>query len=145
MACIGLDNPKTSINVGHVLRAASVFGVRLVAVSGKRYRPSPTDTPRAFRYIPLLHTEDLHQVIPFGCVPVAVELISGAVPLPSYQHPPRAFYVFGQEDGTLGQRVLSWCRDVVYVPGNGCLNLAACVNVVLYDRSLKEREVQDER
>jgi tRNA(Leu) C34 or U34 (ribose-2'-O)-methylase TrmL len=37
----------------------------------------------------------------------------------------------------LGERVLSWCRDVVYIPTNGCLNLAACVNVVLYDRQSK--------
>lgn len=45
--------------------------------------------------------------------------------------------IFGPEDGTLGERVLSWCRDVVYVPTDRCMNLAATVNVILYDRAAK--------
>jgi tRNA C32,U32 (ribose-2'-O)-methylase TrmJ len=90
-----------------------------------------------YRHLPLLQVADLHEVIPFDCVPVAVELVDRATPLTEYKHPERAFYVFGAEDATLGERVLSWCRDVVYIPTNGCLNLAACVNVVLYDRQSK--------
>ena len=46
-------------------------------------------------------------------------------------------YVFGPEDGTLGKRVTDWCRDVVYVPTNYCMNLAATANVILYDRMSK--------
>ena len=34
--------------------------------------------------------------------------------------------------------VLAWCRDVVYVPTRYCMNLAATVNVVLYDRASKQ-------
>ena len=71
-------------------------------------------------------------------MPVAVDIIEGAIPLPEYKHPERAFYIFGAEDATLGKRVLGWCRDVVYIPSNGCMNLAATVNVVLYDRLAKE-------
>lgn len=137
LCCIGLDNPKTSINVGAVLRAAGVFRANLVAITGRRYQCAPTDTMKFYRHLPLLQVNDLHKVVPFDCVPVAVELTSRAVSLTTYQHPVRAFYVFGAEDATLGERVLSWCRDVVYIPSNGCLNLAACVNVVLYDRLCK--------
>ena len=135
--CVGLDNPKNSINVGSVLRAASVFDACMVAISGKRYSRAPTDTVKAYRHMPLLRVDDLYTVVPFDCVPVAVELRRHAIPLTHYVHPERAFYVFGAEDATLGSRVLSWCRDVVYIPSNGCLNLAACVNVVLYDRMCK--------
>jgi len=136
-SCIGLDNPKTDVNVGAVLRAAGVFRADMVAISGHRYGRAPTDTMKFYRHLPLLQVEDLHEVIPFDCVPVAVELVDRATPLNEYKHPERAFYVFGAEDATLGERVLSWCRDVVYIPTNGCLNLAACVNVVLYDRLSK--------
>src|SRR5690606_30290164 len=73
------------------------------------------------------------------CVPVAVDLLEGATPLCEYTHPERAFYIFGPEDGTLGKAVTSWCRDVVYIPTNYCMNLAATVNVVLYDRLAKQR------
>ena len=143
-ACVGLDNPKNPINVGSVLRAAGIFGVSLVAVSGNRipfkYHRAPTDTMKHYRHLPLIKTDDLHSVIPFDCVPVAVDLIDGAISLPDYVHPERAFYIFGAEDNTLGQRVTNWCRDIVYIPTNGCMNLAACVNVVLYDRLFKRKQ-----
>lgn len=42
-------------------------------------------------------------------------------------------------DGQLWQRLMDQQgRDVVYVPTNGCMNLAATVNVVLYDRAAKQ-------
>ena len=142
-AAIGLDNPKTPANMGSVLRAAGCYQAAMVAFGGPR--PSRlratkclTDTQKAYRHIPTLWTEDLHSVIPVDCVPVAVDLIEGAISLIEYKHPERAFYVFGAEDATLGSRVTDWCRDVIYVPTNYCMNLAASVNVVLYDRLSKQ-------
>lgn len=137
MLTIGLHNPKNEINVGHVLRAADAFGASMVAITGNRVR-SATNVSSAERHIPVIRGNDLHELIPFGCVPVAVELIVGAIDLRSFIHPRNAFYVFGAEDATLGKKVLSWCKFVVYVPTKICLNLSACVNVVLYDRLAKE-------
>ena len=131
-------SPKDSHNVGSVLRAAGCFNVALVAVTGHRYRAARTDTSKAHRHCPLLHVADLREAVPFNCVLVAVEMLDVARPLNRYTHPERAFYIFGPEDGTLGHDVTSWCRDVVSVPSNGCLNLAATVNVVLYDRLAKQ-------
>lgn len=136
-ACVGLDNPKTPENIGSALRAVGVYGAAMIAASGARYKRACTDTRAQHRHTPFLQVENLRDVIPFDCVPVAVDLIEGATPLTEYQHPERAFYIFGPEDGTLGERIISWCRDVVYVPTNGCMNLAATVNVVLYDRLSK--------
>ena len=109
----------------------------MVAISGQRMRRVPTDVKKQWRHMPVIETHDLGLVIPYDCVPVAVDLIPGARSLVGYAHPERAFYVFGAEDGTLGKRVLSWCRDVIYVPTDLCMNLAATVNVVLYDRAAK--------
>jgi len=135
---VGLDNPKTDANIGSALRACDVFGASFLAASGKRYKKHSTDTMCGYRHMPLLQIDDLRKVIPYDCVPVAVELLDDAIPLQDYKHPERAFYVFGAEDATLGQRVLSWCRDVIVVPTPRCLNLAATVNVVLYDRIAKQ-------
>ena len=134
---IGLDNPKNKINVGSALRAAGVYGAAFVAASGKRCGKSPTDTMKHYRHLPLMRINSLKDIIPYDCVPVAVDLIEGAIPLPEYKHPERAFYIFGAEDATLGERTISWCRDVIYIPTDGCMNLAATVNVVLYDRMVK--------
>lgn len=142
-SCVGLTNPKTNINIGSVLRACSVYEARMLAISGRRYSTAPTDTMKAYRHIPMIHSDNLRSVIPYDCVPVAVDLIEGAIPLPEYEHPERAFYVFGPEDGTLGAATTGWCRDVIYIPTNGCMNLAACVNVVLYDRLAKQERIKD--
>ena len=137
-ACIGLDNPKINANIGGVLRAAEIFNARFVAISGHRYKKASTDTFKHIRHLPLLQVDDLRMIIPYDCIPIAVELKDDAKSIHEFEHPERAFYIFGGEDATLGERILSWCREVIYVPSNGCLNLAACVNVVLYDRSYKE-------
>lgn len=135
-AAIGLLQPKSNINVGSALRAAGCFEAQLIVIEGERYRRAPSDTTQQYRHLPLIHGS-LRECIPFDCIPVAVDLVEGARCLHSYTHPERAFYIFGPEDGTLGQNILSWCRDTIYIPSAGCLNLAAAVNVVLYDRQKK--------
>ena len=137
-AAIGLVSPKTHINVGSTLRAAGIYGAAFVATTGCRYKRAATDTMKHYRHMPLLHTvTDLKSIVPFDCVPVAVDLIPAATPLPEFIHPERAFYIFGPEDGTLGKKTTDWCAHKIYIPSNGCMNLAATVNVVLYDRMSK--------
>jgi tRNA(Leu) C34 or U34 (ribose-2'-O)-methylase TrmL len=132
-----LYQPKNPANVGSVLRAAQCYGVALVAKTGQRYHSASTDTTSAYRHLPLLQVADIFDAVPFDCVPVAIDLLDGARSLVTYTHPERAFYIFGPEDGTLGKAITDRCRDRVFVPTNRCMNLAACVNVVLYDRMAK--------
>jgi len=144
LASIGLINPKSAENVGSILRAAGCFGVSSVFFTGNRYRYAKafrTDTQNNADKIPTIGVEDLRQVVPQGATCVAVELVEGATPLPHYQHPQNAFYVFGPEDGSLKKDTLSWCDHVVYLPTTGCLNLAATANILLYDRMLKQKEI----
>ncbi len=90
-----------------------------------------------YRHMPFFQADELETLIPYDCIPVAVELVQDAQNLISFSHPERAFYIFGAEDGTLGNRILSWCPAKVMIPTRRCMNLAACVNVVLYDRLAK--------
>jgi tRNA(Leu) C34 or U34 (ribose-2'-O)-methylase TrmL len=139
-SCIGLFNPKSPENVGSVMRAAGCYGVNSVFYTGTRYDRAQefiTDTKKVHQDIPLIGIDDLKKILPQGCTPVAVEMVEGARALPDYTHPDRAIYIFGPEDGSLGKDVLEWCEDVIYIPTNGCMNLAATVNVVLYDRQAK--------
>ena len=144
-AAIGLHSPKTPENIGSALRAAGCYGAALVVLGGERPKRLKslgricTDTSRYYRHAPFVLVDDLRDAIPYDCVPVAVDLLEGARSLFDYVHPERAYYVFGPEDGTLGKSVTGWCRDTIYVPTTGCMNLAACVNVVLYDRAAKRR------
>ena len=137
-AAIGLHSPQYEVNVGGVLRAIDCYQAKLLAIGGTKFKRYVTDTTKAWRRIPVLHTDHVMDLIPFDCVPVAVDLVQDATPLFNYKHPPRAFYVFGPENGTLGASVLERCRDKIMIPTNGCMNLAATVNVVLYDRAVKQ-------
>ena len=146
-ASIGLVQPKKAHNVGAVLRAAGVYGAKLVALTGVRSQwvRSSADTNSTWTSIPVIRGEgNVLDMIPFGAVPVAVDLVEGATSLPEFEHPDRAFYIFGPEDGTLGKAVLNRCKHTIYVPTDGCMNLAASVNVVLYDRLAKSLQYQDQ-
>jgi len=144
-SCVGLHHPQNPLNVGSVVRACACFDAAFVAIAGASYRKNSTDVKHDYRRIPIIEVRDLREVIPYSCVPVAVELVEGAIPLPEFEHPPRSFYIFGGEHETLGKKVLDWCKKTVFVPTRGCLNLAACVNIVLYDRAAKlfSREIQE--
>lgn len=140
-AVIALDNPKTTVNIGSALRACDVYGAAMLVASGKRIKGTgSTNTFKTERHKPFLRVEDVFDALPHDCVPVAIELVEGAQSLCDYKHPERAFYIFGAEDATLGARVLDKCRDVVQIPTDKCMNLAATVNVVLYDRLAKQEK-----
>lgn len=136
---VALDNPRDPLNIGSALRACGCYESKLMVVGGPRcgkFR-QPTDTQRHHRHMPVVLVRDVFDALPFDCVPVAVDIVEEATSLTHYEHPERAFYIFGAENATLGARVLDRCRDKVYVPTRYCMNLAAAVNVVLYDRMAK--------
>lgn len=140
VACIGLVNPKSPENVGMVMRAAGCYEASNIFYTGTRFdraRQFYTDTKNSHEKIPLKHTDDLLSTVPEDAKIVAVELVEGAVPLMHFNHPEQAYYIFGPEDGSLTQGILDACDCVVYIPTIGCMNLAATVNVVLYDRLAK--------
>ncbi|GAC14627.1 RNA methyltransferase [Aliiglaciecola lipolytica] len=139
---VGLINPKSPSNVGAVLRAAGCYSAQSIVYTGKRYERAKsfaTDTKNVNAHIPLTNIDNIFEDLPSGFRKIAFELVEGATPLPHFQHPENAIYVFGPEDGSIPQHVLNQCDDVVYVPTVGCMNLAASVNVVLYDRLAKQQ------
>lgn len=136
-SAIGVTSVIKESNFGGVMRAAHCYGSSLIVVGGK-YRRQASDTTCAHRSIPLLQVNDVMDVVPFDCVPVAVDLVDGADKLSDFHHPERAFYIFGAENQTLGHKVLSRCTHKVFIPTKFCMNLASTVNVVLYDRMVKQ-------
>lgn len=146
-AYLGLVNPKSPENVGMVMRAAGCYEANKVFYTGTRFdraRQFYTDTKNSHEKIPLTHAQDLRDTIPDGAKIVAVELVEGATQLMDFIHPEQAYYIFGPEDGSLTQELLDVCDYVVYIPTVGCMNLAATVNVVLYDRLAKSSHVHFE-
>ena len=140
---IGLSDPKSATNVGAVMRAAGCYGVDNVIYTGTRYDRAVklnTDTKKVRSLIPLTAQQHLLDNKPDDVQVICVDLVEGAIPLPNFLHPAKALYLFGPEDGTLNQKIINQADAVVYVPTVGCMNLAATVNVILYDRLSKSTQ-----
>lgn len=141
---IGLTDPKSPTNVGAVMRAAGCYQADEVRYTGVRYARAAkfhTDTKDALKNIPLNAVDSLIHNLPSDLRIVCVDLVEGAIPLPEFEHPEKALYIFGPEDGTIAQEVINVADAVVYVPTIGCMNLAASVNVLLYDRLAKSKHL----
>ncbi|KJG14157.1 23S rRNA methyltransferase [Photobacterium iliopiscarium] len=141
---IGLSNPKSPTNIGAVLRAAGCYKADAVIYTGTRYDKAAkfqTDTKKMAQTIPLSGVESMLDNLPKDMKIVCVDFAEGATLLPHFQHPDKAIYIFGPEDGSISQDVADRADHVVYVPTVGCMNLAASVNVVLYDRLAKQENI----
>ncbi|PSV30566.1 RNA methyltransferase [Photobacterium sp. GB-72] len=141
---IGLTNPKSPTNVGAVLRASGCYQADAVLYTGTRYDKAAkfqTDTKQMQQTIPLTGVASMIDDLPVDMKIVCVDFAEGATLLPHFTHPEKAIYIFGPEDGSIAQDVADKADHVVYVPTVGCMNLAASVNVVLYDRLAKQENI----
>jgi tRNA(Leu) C34 or U34 (ribose-2'-O)-methylase TrmL len=145
---LAIINPKSPQNMGSILRAAGCYQAQSIRYTGSRYaraKAFSTDTKNAHLNIAVSHVSSVIDIInDKHLTKVAIELVEGATPLPLFKHPEKALYIFGPEDGSIEQDVIDQCDFVVYIPTIGCMNLAATVNVLLYDRLAKTTKMPND-
>lgn len=136
---IALFEPKTTENLGTVMRSAMNFNADFICTIGNRYRKMSSDTTDSTKHIPLYHYEDwgdFKSHTPQGCDLVFVE-VTGKKELPDYNHPERAIYILGGEDRTIPEEIMKGHQSVK-VDTNFCLNLAVTASIAMYDRQAKK-------
>ena len=135
---VGIYNGKRTYNFGAIIRAARVFGADFVFSVGHR-NPTEASSLNAELGIPLFHFDSIDSCvasIPVNAKLVCVELAAEALDIRDYEHPARAVYLLGPEDGWLPSSILRQ-HDTVVLPGAYPLNVAMAATVVLYDRFVK--------
>lgn len=134
---IGIYQAKRFENVGVLWRGAYQLGASFIFTIGKRYRRQASDTTATWAHIPLytyMGFDDFFEALPYGCRLVGVE--ADGTPLPDFQHPERAVYLLGAEDGGLPKYVMARCNQLVTIPAlrYDSYNVAQAGTIVMYDR-----------
>ena len=154
-AAIALDRPKFESNVGGAMRAAACFGASTIFLNAKRelipiikkFKNISADVCKAWRHIPTVRVDNILESIPFGAVPIAVEIDDKAKSIHNFYHPERGLYIFGPEDGNISKEIMDKCSYKIFIPSKFCLNLACAVNVVLFHRNMQmeSREFKEDK
>jgi tRNA G18 (ribose-2'-O)-methylase SpoU len=137
---IGVEGISKPMNVGNLLRSAHAFGASFfftIAPAVDVYEMKRSDTSAAFGHIPFYNFDtpaDL--LLPHATSLVAVELVEGAVELPSFRHPQQAVYVLGPEKASVSPAMLARCDHVIKIPMKFCVNVGVAGAIVMYDRLL---------
>ena len=145
---IGVFNPKTHENIGTLWRGAYQLGADFIFTIGKRYSKQHSDTLKTWRHIPLFqfkNFEEFKSSALYDCRMVAIEFGDTSVPIQTFDHPQRAVYILGSEDGGLPKEILR--DDNVFkleLPSvrTPSYNVAMAGTLVMYDRFIKGEVAQ---
>ncbi len=134
---IGAERISKPMNMGNLLRSAHAFGAKFFFTIGAHPRAfeAYSDTSKAVHHLPFYQWANADEMtLPLQCKLVGVELIEGAIDLPSFRHPLHAAYVLGPELGVLSEALLSRCDYVIKIPTAFCINVGMAGAIVMYDR-----------
>lgn len=137
---IGVEGISKEQNVGTIARSAHAFGANFfftIAPDVDVGLMRVSDTSDAFDHVPYYeYTSVAGMELPERCQLVGVELLDGAIELPSFRHPTRAAYVLGPEMGSLSPELVARCDHVIQIPMKFCVNVGVAGALVMYDRLL---------
>jgi tRNA G18 (ribose-2'-O)-methylase SpoU len=134
---VGVYRPKTAENIGTLWRSAFQLGAAGIFTIGCRFPKRGSDTPKAWKHIPLRHYgdfEDFALHTPDSCELVGVEM--GGKSLADFAHPERAIYLLGAEDDGLPQEIIARCNRLVSLDSvaTNSYNVAVAGSIVAYSR-----------
>jgi tRNA G18 (ribose-2'-O)-methylase SpoU len=147
---VGIINITGGLNVGGIIRSASLFGARRVVIFGRKVFDKRS-TVGAHNYIKIKHYKELsslkiNQVMAeHDMTPVFIE--QGGTPLPEYQWAESKLWrhpclIFGNENSGIPDYLLEEMKsfDRISIPQRGVLrsfNVASTASIVMYDLSMK--------
>ena len=141
---VGVVEPRNTLNIGTLVRAAHVFGATGVFAVGRRF-PRDNEAVHDFdRHVPIFYFDDtdhFNSAMPENAEVVIVEMHEEARSLHNFAHPERAIYLLGSEYvGVLEPFFdLRETTHIVQIPTRATvsLNVAIAGSIVMADRIMK--------
>jgi tRNA G18 (ribose-2'-O)-methylase SpoU len=137
---VGVEEISKGFNLGNLVRTSHAFGASFfftVGASVNYAEVRSTDTSHADIHLPFYAYKNMSEfTLPKDCSLVGVELMEGAVDLPSFRHPLRAAYVLGPEKGSLSPEMVKRCDHIVKIPTKFCVNVGIAGAIMIYDRMI---------
>lgn len=131
---VGLTNTKHAESVLRVMGSIHNHNGKLLMLEGQRFEDTELEMEKKGTQVPLVWGI---KVLP-GCKVVVVERTNNARDIRAFPHPARATYIFGPEDGDVPANWVDIADKVIQIPTKTCMALPSAVDVVLYDRMLKQ-------
>ena len=136
---VAIENWQHDANIGSIVRTANAFLADRVHIVGRR-RWNRRGAMVTDRYQRIEHHEDVGGLVvaarEAGLTVVAVDNVSGSVPVERYAMPQRSLLLFGQEGPGLSAEALAAADAVVAIPQWGStrsINAAAAAAIVMHE------------
>ena len=135
---IALENTERDFSMGTIVRSANAFGVRHVYIIGRRQwnkrGAMMTDKYLHVHYMTTTHAfiEEMHRQ---NRTIVAIDNITGSVPMSQTQLPEHVVLVFGQEGPGISAEIAAASDRIVAIEQFGStrsLNVATAATVAMY-------------
>lgn len=146
---VAIENFSHDLNIGSVVRTANAFAAEAVHVVGRR-RWNRRGAMVTDRYQHVRHHPDVRALATWAAeqrLPLlGVDNLPGAVPLETYDLPPRCVLLFGQEGPGLSEPARSACAEVLSIAQFGStrsINAGAAAAVAMH--AWVRRHVFDQR
>lgn len=143
MAYVGvtLYQPIYPTNIGSVARLCTNYNISFLNLINAKFIPNATNVFQTQNHIPIRESLDelsIFENIPVNLRNVAVELCPEAKPIEKFIFPRCANLIFGPENGSLPQSIMTRCDHVIKMPTHDCLNLAHAVHACLLYRQFQK-------
>lgn len=135
---VAIENWQHDLNIGTIVRAANAFNVETVHIIGKRHwnRRGAMVTDRYLNIVQYPTVDEFVSAMKKeGRQIIAIDNVTGSVPLSTVKLPENACLVFGGEGPGISQEMLQNCGKIVAIEQFGStrsVNVGVAAGIVMY-------------
>lgn len=135
---VAIENWQHDLNIGSIVRSANAFAAETVHIIGRR-RWNKRGAMVTDRYQHVVHHPEVLDFVEWARaekIPViAIDNVSGSVPIETFSLPKRCVFLFGQEGPGLSKEAIASANNIVEISQFGStrsINASAAAAIVMH-------------